>query len=275
MQKPLTHAALGLPALAITIILFAPALLAAESDKQAPVFTLTTKILEDSIYIDEPLKAYPKLYSNLLAEGRRQFAEWRAEAGKEHKEYPENFESHSWYTYRDYAERSAIGRYISVTRTDNTSTGGAHPNIADDTILWDTQTNKRISIRPFFTETAPSGQTMTLLMTAARIAVAKEKIKQDPENKPISPEALVAEDDQLRSGVQPDLLKIGPISLAPSTETGKSSGLTFHYSPEVVGPHVEGGFVVFVPWTIFKAELTPEGERIFGGDRPASDIDDN
>jgi hypothetical protein len=271
----IARAHISLCLLALAAALLTTNLHAAKIEKQEPIFTLTTKILEDSVYIDTSLKAYPELYDNLLAEGRRQFVQWRSEADKELREYPKSFEDRSWSTIRDYDKRSVIGRYISVTRIDNTNTGGAHPNITDDTILWDTQINKRISIRPFFTETASNGPTMTLLATAVRLAVAREKIKLDPESKKGPPEALVEEDDQLKNGVQPDLLKIGPVSLAPSTEAGKSSGLTFHYSPEVVGPNVEGGFIVFVSWTAFKTQLTPEGERIFGGDRPASDIDDN
>jgi hypothetical protein len=71
--------------------------------------------------------------------------------------------------------------------------------------------------------------------------------------------------------IEPKLLKIGPVSLAPSTEVGKSSGLTFHYSPYAVGSYAEGGYVAFVPWETLKPYLTPEGIKIFGGVRPKDD----
>ena len=32
-------------------------------------------------------------------------------------------------------------------------------------------------------------------------------------------------------------MKIGPVTLAPSTAAGKSSGLTFHYAPYAVGAY--------------------------------------
>jgi hypothetical protein len=73
--------------------------------------------------------------------------------------------------------------------------------------------------------------------------------------------------------IEPKLLKIGPVSLAPSTEQGKSSGLTFHYSPYTVGSYAEGGYVAFVPWETLKPYLTPEGVKIFGGARPKDDED--
>jgi hypothetical protein len=74
-------------------------------------------------------------------------------------------------------------------------------------------------------------------------------------------------------GLEPKLLKIGAVTLAPSTETGKSSGLTFHYPPYTVGPYVEGEYVAFVSWQTLKPYLTPEGMKIFGGARPKGDDD--
>ena len=73
--------------------------------------------------------------------------------------------------------------------------------------------------------------------------------------------------------IEPKLLKIGPVSLAPSTEEGKSSGLTFHYAPYAVGSYAEGEYIAFVPWETLKPYLTPEGARIFGGARPKDDED--
>ena len=63
------------------------------------------------------------------------------------------------------------------------------------------------------------------------------------------------------------------MSLTPSTEPGKSSGLTFHYSPYAVGSYAEGEYIAFVPWEKLKPYLSPEGVRIFGGARPKDDED--
>ena len=76
-------------------------------------------------------------------------------------------------------------------------------------------------------------------------------------------------------GVEPKLLKIGAVTLAPSTEAGKSSGLTFHYPPYAVGPYAEGEYIAFVPWEMLKPYLTPEGGQIFGGARPKGDEDEH
>ena len=173
------------------------------------------------------------------------------------------------------------GRYVSVLRDDGTYTGGAHPNSHSDTILWDKAQKKRISIRPFFAETADGGPTMTAMAKLVRIAVATEKLarwkdaRPDDEKKDPLPsvEESVDKDEQLQRAIQPRLLKIGPISLAPSTTAGKSSGLTFHFSPYDVDAYAAGPYTVFVSWTALKPFLSPEGVAIFGGERPKSDED--
>jgi hypothetical protein len=140
--------------------------------------------------------------------------------------------------------------------------GGAHPNSNVNTILWDSAVSKRISIRPFFTETADGGPTMKAMVKAVLASLTSEKKKRD------AGETATAE---WFKDVEPKLLKIGAVTLAPSTVSGKSSGLTFHYPPYAVGPYAEGEYVAFVPWETLKPYLTPEGAKIFGGVRPKGD----
>jgi hypothetical protein len=157
------------------------------------------------------------------------------------------------------------GRYVSIVRSDYADTGGAHPNRDVNTILWDTNEKKRISIRPFFTETADDGPTMKAMQKAIIASLNAEKKKRD------AGETATAE---WYKDLKPTLLKIGAVTLAPSTVSGKSSGLTFHYPPYAVGPYAEGEYVAFVSWETLKPYLTPEGARIFGGTRPKGDDDD-
>jgi hypothetical protein len=237
--------------------------------------------VEISVDVDEALKPYPGLFDNLATEAKSYTAAMRVQAEKEHREDPVAFRDGMQWTYdRAYALRSAVGRYISVARTDDTFEGGAHPNHAIDTILWDTQAQKRISIRPFFTETADNGPTMKALAEAAKLAVASLKIANDipvgdddklPAN--ITPAQYLRKDTFINDGIKPSLLKLGPVTLAPSTEAGKSSGLTFHYGPYAVGPYVEGSYTAFVPWTAFRQYLSADGDALFGGTRPSGDAD--
>jgi hypothetical protein len=240
-----------------------------------------TSFVEITVDVDEALKAYPGLFDNCTAEAKSFAAAMRAQAEKEHREDPAAFRDGLQWTYdRAYALRSVVGRYVSIVRSDDSFEGGAHPNHGIDTILWDTQAQKRISIRPFFTETADNGPTMSALADAAKLAVASLKIANgipvgDDDKLPpnITPAQYLRKDTFIDDGIKPSLLKLGPVTLAPSTDAGKSSGLTFHYSPYAVGPYVEGSYTAFVPWTAFRQYLSPDGAALFGGTRPQSDAD--
>ncbi len=235
---------------------------AANAAEPKPDVSIKTKAIEASVILDAQIKADPRLAANSLAEGRKWAEKNRADADKERKQDPELFRNGPWTMERKYQTRSVVDdRYVSIVRTDYEYTGGAHPNSTSDTILWDRSTGKRISIRPFFTETADNGPALKAMRQGVIASLQSEKKKRGVEGTDAS--AIEA--------IEPKLLKIGPVSLAPSTEEGKSSGLSFHYSPYAVGSYAEGGYIAFVPWETLKPYLTPEGARIFGGARPKAD----
>lgn len=250
------------------ICLVAAAALLASSALAAdpkPDAAIKNKIIDAAVLLDDKIKADPALAADCLAEGRKWLDKNAADAEASRKQDPEMFRNGAWTLERKYTERSVVGgRYVSVVRDDYMNTGGVHPNTDVDTILWDQSAKKRISIRPFFTETADDGATMKAMLAAVIASLKVEKKKRG------SSETATAE---WFKDLEPKLLRIGAVTLAPSTEAGKSSGLTFHYPPYAVGPYVEGQYVAFVPWETLKPFLTPEGARIFGGARPKDDDD--
>jgi hypothetical protein len=226
-----------------------------------PAATIKTRLITASVEIDDRLKSWPGLYEDCLAEGKKWLATSRADAEKEQKKNPDIFSGgFRWEYQRSYELRVPVGRYVSLVRNDEWS-GGAHPNRYTDTILWDSEAKKRISIRPFFNETADGGPTLTALARFARAAVATQKRERG-----IDVAADPDQDPELQ-GIKPKLIGLGPVSLAPSSEKDRSSGLTIHYSPYAV----EGEYTVFVPWNALKPYLSPEGSAIFAGSRPKSD----
>ena len=257
---------------------------AAAERPDKPSIAIKTRAAEITVTVESKLKRYPSLAANLVAEGRRFVAKSRAEADEDYATNRDWFADGRRWTYeRVYSFRSLVAeRYVSIVRDDGIFTGGAHPNTLIDTILWDLATKKRISIRRFFVETEDNGATMTVLATLIRRAVAAAKIDRWEDSRPDSekgkpqatPEQIAEDDEQLIKRVAPLLIKIGPITLAPSTIAGKSSGLTVHYSPYDVDAYVAGPYTVFVHWQAFKDRLSAEGAAIFAGDRPADDKTD-
>lgn len=270
----------GLTALMMMFGLTTPAL---QASTAKPEISIEKKYVEISVEVDPGFKPFAGLFDNCLAEGKSWADKMNAAATRQWQSDRSAFRDGLQWTYdRNYALRSVVGRYVSIVRSDGTFEGGAHPNQAIDTILWDAEAKKRISIRAFFNETADNGPTMTALARSAQLAVAAAKLARDingysDDNTPASkmtPEQELRRDNFIIDGVKPGLQHIGPVTLAPSTEAGKSAGLTFHYSPYAVGPYVEGPYTVFVPWTAFQQYLSAEGKALFGGTRPQADEKD-
>jgi hypothetical protein len=241
------------------------ALPAVAADPKADA-SIKNKNIEANVYLDDKIKADATMASDCLAEGKKWIDKNAAEAQSSRKQDPAMFRNGAWSFERKYNVRSVVdGHYVSIVRADYMDSGGAHPNSDVNTILWDTAEKKRISIRPFFTGTDDNGPTMKAMLKAIIASLNVEKKKRD------ASETATAE---WYKELKPTLLKIGAVTLAPSTEAGKSSGLTFHYPPYAVGPYAEGEYVAFVPWETLKPYLTPEGIKIFGGARPKGDEDD-
>ena len=250
--------------------LFAVATIALASPSLAadpkPDAVVKNRNIEARVFLDDKIKADAPLAADCLAEGKKWLDKNVADAAASRKQDPEFFRDGGWDFERKYSIRSVVAdRYVSVLRDDYMDTHGAHPNSDMNTVLWDKSESKRISIRPFFTETADNGATMKAMVKAVIASLKIEKKKRDTSE---------TATEEWFKGVEPSLLKIGAATLAPSTEPGKSSGLTFHYPPYAVGPYAEGQYVAFVPWETLKPYLTPEGARIFGGARPKADADE-
>lgn len=246
-----------------------------------PQISIERKYLEISVVVDDALKPFAGLFASCLAEGKIWADKADADATAQWRADPKSFRGQQWSYDRVYDLRSVVGRYVSIVRSDGTFEGGAHPNQEIDTILWDAVGRKRISIRPFFTETADNGPTMTALARLAELAVAAAKLANgingygddDTPASKLTPEQELHRDSFINDGIKPKLLELGPVTLVPSTESGKSAGLTFHYSPYGVGPYAEGPYTIFVRWTDFRQYLSPQGAATFGGTRPKGDAD--
>lgn len=251
---------------ALSLIGLATLLPAGPGTTQPKRAVTSSNFAEIKVSLDETIKGIAKLAADCRREGDRWAAKWRKDAAKALREdaYIRENGVH-WALEREYEAASVIGRYVSVLRSDYLNTGGAHPNTEIDTILWDGAQNKRVSIRPLFAETADGGATMTALAALLRTEINAEKKKRGV------PQELI-DDPQWLKGVEPKLLALGPVTLTPSTEQGKSAGLTFHYSPYAVGPYVEGIYTIALRWQDFATHLSDEGRALFAGERPADDI---
>jgi hypothetical protein len=234
---------------------------------EKPVLSVKTPYVEIEVSIAKELRSYPQLYATLLADAKKYAEQNRKEARDAWQTDRPSFRDRPWTFDRDYRLRVAASPYVSVLIDSGEFTGGAHPNSVSDTLLWDSGPNRRADMQTLFRETAKDGPTTTALAKLVRDAVIVEKKKRDvPVDDPAS--------DNWLEPIKPDFSTLGAPSLAPSTETGRASGMTFHFSPYGVGAYAEGPYTLFVPFASLEPYLTDDARKIFAGERPKSDEDE-
>jgi hypothetical protein len=213
------------------------------------------------------LQRNAKLYAELMTDGRRVLAEKSEDAVSAAKDDRVGFKHGPSTFTRAYALRVETGRFISLSYVDDSYMGGAHPNYEVRALIWDKDASRPAGLGDILIDANDEGPTLRALAPLVRRALQIVKqarrieVADDPE-----------QDDWLKA-VVPRADAIGAPSLAPATVAGKSSGLTFHFSPATVGPYAEGSYVAFVPAADLKSYLRPEVAGMFAGNRPKNDPD--
>ncbi len=239
----------------------------ARGEDEKPVISVKTSYVEIEVSIAKELRSSPLLYAALAADAKKYADKNRKEAHAAWQADRPSFRDHPWTFDRSYRLRAAAGPYVSILIDSGEYTGGAHPNSLLDTVLWDSGPNRRADMRMFFRETAKDGPTASALAKLVRDAILAEKKKRDvPMDDPAT--------DPWLEPIKPDFSTLGAPSLAPSSVTGRASGMTFHFSPYGVGAYVEGFYTLFVPFASLDPYLADDAKKIFAGERPKSDEDE-
>jgi hypothetical protein len=241
--------------------------LPAKAEDEKPVLSIKTSYVEIEVSIARELRAYPQLYAALFADAKKYTEQNRKQAHDAWQTDRPSFRDQPWTFDRGYRLRAAAPPYVSVLIDSGEFTGGAHPNSVVDTLLWDSEPNRRANMQTLFRETAKDGPTTAALAKLVRDAVIAEKKKRDiPMDDPAS--------DNWLEPIKADFSTLGAPSLAPSTAAGRASGMTFHFSPYGVGAYAEGPYTLFVPFASLEPYLTDDAKKIFAGERPKSDEDE-
>lgn len=243
--------------------LFALPLATARADDDTTLYAAKTQYVEVEVRIDNRLKAFRDLYAELAAEGKKFGAESKDETAAQWREDKSLFRNPYSFS-RVYRLRASAGEYVSVIIDGSEFTGGAHPNHGSTTLLWERGKKARVDFKTLFKNTADNSADMQTLSKLILDALAAEKKARD---------VPVEMNDFWFAEWKPEFKNFGEPSLAPSTVAGKSSGVTFHFSPYAVGAYVEGDYVAFVPASALMPLLTPDAQKLFGGERPDSDND--
>jgi hypothetical protein len=244
-----------------SLVIFSDAFAA---DGETAIYTASKPYVEVEVIVADSLKAYPKLYEWLAAEGRKFGEKSERDTLQQWREHKDFFRDMAHTFDRGYRLQAAAGKYVSVEIGESQFTGGAHPNHEIDTLLWDRELERRVDFKTLFTDTENNSPPMVALAKLVKDAVIAEKKAHD---------VPVEEDNIWFKEWKPEFEIFGEPGLAPSTEAGKSSGVTFDFSPYAVGAYVEGSYTVFIPAEKIAPYMTAEARALFGGERPKSDAE--
>jgi Deacetylase PdaC len=224
----------------------APAL-GADYDKteKSPLYELHLRVPEAAMTI-MPLK------DKILALYKADADQAKTDAREDQDGNP-NFRRYSVDTvWRVTFENDAV---LSLSADVNADTGGAHPNEAFQTLVWDKKANRAVPVDALF-EPDQAKAALTAIADAASKAWTRTYIQRSGEkpgpNADIAGEAIGADPEKLKS-----------YALTYAKGQARANGIVLLYGAGQVWPHVLGDFRLTVPAAVFAKYLTPQWKLVF------------
>ena len=224
----------------------APAL-GADYDKteKSPLYELRLRVPEAAMTI-VPLK------DKILALYKADADAAKSDA-KEDREGNPNFRPYTVDTvWRVTFESDAV---LSLSAEINSDTGGAHPNEAFQTLVWDRTANRTVPVAALF-QPDQAKAALTAIADAASKAWTRTYIQRSGE-KP-GPDADIAGQG---IGADPDKLKSYALTYAKGQT--RANGIVLLYGAGEVWPRVLGDFRLAVPAAVFSKYLAPQWKLVF------------
>lgn len=227
-----------------------------------PTWSAADSQVELSLHIDTAVEVHPKLYNQLLEDGRARLEAFGRETREARAGYPGSRTAAPWSMEIGYDRPFETGRLLSLQGGAWEYGGGAHGNPTTAAVLWDKTAERRVEPASLFRPGADlSGLDRALCDAVNAAKVSRSSVDG---NRTVWPPALP------KGRVSPDFwncpgaLEI-PIALAPGTVAGKAGGLIFLIGPYIVGPYAEAGYSIVVPLDAFSALLSPDWADQFAG----------
>jgi hypothetical protein len=232
---------------AICLGLIATPALAADYDttEKSPLYELHLRVPAAAMTI-APLKA------KILALYKTDADQAKSDA-KDDKEGNPSFHPYSVDTvWRVTFENDAV---LSLSAEINADTGGAHPNQAFQTLVWDKAANRAVPIEALF-QPDQAKAALNAIADAAIKAWTKAYVQRSGQQS--GPETDVA-----RDGIAADPQKLGNYALTYAKGQTAANGIVLLYGAGQAWPHVLGDFRLAVPSAIFAKYLTPQWKVVF------------
>lgn len=148
------------------------------------------------------------------------------------------------------------GAVLSLSAEIYADTGGAHPNSAFETLVWDKHNSRSVPIAALF---APgrSKAALDAIAKAATDAWTRAYIQK-------SGQQPGPDTDMATQGIGPDPAKLANYALIHAAGATKADGIVILYGAGEIWPHVLGDFRLAIPARVFASYLAPEWAGVFG-----------
>lgn len=235
-----------LGAILLTGLVVAPAV-AADYDK-----TEKTRLTALSLHIPAAAMAIAPLQARIMAlyaaDATRAKADAKADADGNPSFQPYDIDTKWRVTF----ENDAV---ISLSADIYADTGGAHPNGAFQTLVWDKRANRPVAITDLF---APGQSPAALTAIAGAASKTWERIYTQRSGQKPGPNADMAKD-----GIGADAQKLKTYAFTYAKGETRANGIVLLFGAGEVWPHVLGDFRLAVPASVFARYLAPSWKEMF------------
>jgi|GEM_PF-5767120 len=214
--------------------------------------TEKSPLVELHLHVPETAMAIAALKNRILALYKADADQAKADA-KEDKDGNPNFHPYRIDTiWRVTFENEAM---LSLSGDTDADTGGAHPNQAFQTIVWDKKANRAVPIEALFRP-----DQVKAALSAIADAASKSWTRTYTQRSGQKPGQ---DTDLAGSGIAADPEKLKTYALTYAKGETSANGIVLLYGAGQVWPHVLGDFRVAVPAAAFVKYLAPQWKAVF------------
>ena len=214
--------------------------------------TEKSPLCEQHLRVPAAAMAIAPLKDRILALHKADINQAKADA-KEDKEANPSFHPYTIDTiWRVTFENGSV---LSLSGDTNADTGGAHPNEAFQTIVWDKKAGQAVPIEALF---APDQVKAALTAIADAASKAWTKTYTQRSGQPPGQDS-----DLAGSGIGAEAGKLKTYALIYAKGQTAANGIVLLYGAGQAWPHVLGDFRLAVPAAVFAKYLRPQWKEVF------------
>lgn len=205
-----------------------------------------TSDYELSLSIPGPPAAIPALKAEILRRFEAGSKIVKDNAAEDKDADPQNFHPYSFHS--EWRVTFDSPRVISLSASNDTYNGGAHPNDDYDTIVWDKSAGRPVALPDMFTKAD---------LAAALHGIA-ENAKASFRKKFPREEGQPADFDPVAGNIAADPEKLGHFALTYAMGETKANGIVLLWGAGAPWPNVMGDIRLSVPAAVFRKYLAPQ-----------------